>query len=221
MRKLFAVAAMLLLATTVFGGDPDYREVILFNGSNTSAAVDTVEQASPWFYVLGASRVDIRIWSANTSAWTAADSVYADSIITWKILFSDSISNTSPGFYGTRQEPAAADSIMIDAAVTIPDTASVGVGCKPLPINKPIAAAKTGSGIISTIYPVKPPMTTAVSQVIPQDEAGVFPKQWMRIRWQPLRRMTEGGRLSTAGIRTQGIRGLKMRARIFYAQGKQ
>lgn len=219
--KKWLVLSLMLLSAPAWAGNPDIREVILYNGSNTSAAVDTVEQASPWFQVQGAVRVDIRIWSANTSAWTAADSVYADSITTWKIAFSDSICCTSVDYYG-RTVASAADSVMFNMAIAAannPDTALVGVACLPLPINKPIAAAKSGSGIISTIYPVTP--SWIASNNIFVNQAGIFPKRFMRIRWQPLRRMTEGGRLSTAGIRTQGIRGLRMRAYIYYGNSTQ
>jgi hypothetical protein len=220
-RWLVGVALALALASPSYAGNPDVREIILFNGSNTSAAVDTLEQASPWFQVQGAVRVDVRIWSANTSAWTAADSIYADSITTWKVALSDSICCTSVDYYG-QTIASAADSLMFDMAIVAannPDTALAGIACKPLPINKPIAAAKSGSGIISTIYPVTP--SWIASNNIFVNQVGIFPKRFMRIRWQPLRRMTEGGRLSTAGIRTRGIRGLKMRAYVYYAASDQ
>lgn len=219
-NKWFAAlaAALLMLAwpAAPFAGSQDIREYVLFNGSNTSAAIDTVEQQSPWFAVKGASRVIIRLWSANTSAWTAADSTYADSVTTWKVLVSDSTGFTVTSLAG-QTIPSMGDSLMFDMSVTAdnPDTSRVGIGCKPLPINKAIAAAKTGSGITSTIYPVGAAFIGGTLVHSP-DAEGVFAKQYMRVRWQPLRRMTEGGRLSTAGKRTVGIRGLRMKAMVYY-----
>ena len=211
LRTLFATLMLLDLLVTpaiTWARDALLHEVILFNGENTSAAVDTVEQASPWFEVKGASRVDIRIWSGNTSAWTAADSIYSDSLTTFKVLLSDSICCTVNG------RPSMGDSVMFDMAIAAqnPDTAGFGIVALRLPINKAIAPAKTGSGRVTSIFPDPslPDLPAAA------DAQAVFIKKWMRIRWQPLRRNTEGGRLSTEGKRTAGIRGLKMRGYTYY-----
>lgn len=218
-RSLVAIAALLVLMVPIGGlraGNQEMREVVLYGGGNTSAAVDTLELPSPWFSVRGASRVVIRLWSANTSAWTAADSIYADSVVTFKALFSDSVGLivTSP----TGQTiQSAADSVMVDFTVTNPDTATTSTEASRLPINKPLAAAKNGSGWITTILPVLSVAAvadTAIAAVA--DFPGVFGKSFMRIRVTPLRRMTEGGRLSTAGKRTVGIRGLRGRAYIYF-----
>jgi hypothetical protein len=193
------------------GGGGSGGGVTIFNGS----AADTSEQQSSWFWVRGAVRVDLRVWSANTSDWTGADSVYSDSIATWKIALSDSICCIGTDYRG-KYVASAADSMMFDMTLTAsnPETSFVGFGCDPLPIKKPISAAKTGSGFISTVYPVKP--AWIASKDIAVNQRGVFTKQYMRIRWQPFNRMTEGGRLSTEGIRTQGIRGLRILATIYY-----
>jgi len=161
--------------------------------------------------VRGASRVVIRLWSANTSAWTGADSIYADSVTTFKALFSDSmgLTVTSP----TNQTiPSAADSVMVDLAVTNPDTATTSIAASRLPINKPLAAAKNGSGWITTVYPALSVAGLAGATDFPS----VFGKQYMRIRVTPARRQTEGGRLSTSGKKTVGIRGLRGRAYVYY-----
>lgn len=222
-RRLLAVGALLaLMVMFVIGpraarsGSRRVEHVFLFNGSNTSAAVDTAEQPSPWFYVRGASRVIIRVWSANTSAWTSTDSIYSDSLTTWKVLLSDSICCTVTDTRG-KTIGSAADSLMIDmsTALSNPDTASVGIGAFPLPINKPLASAKSGSGRTVTIYPVgAAPFSASFTSVTPP--LGVFGKGWMRIRTQASRRNTEGGRLSTSGKRTVGINGLRMIADVYY-----
>jgi hypothetical protein len=184
------------------------RELVIFGGGNTSAAVDTAELASPWFPVRGASRVVVRLWSANTSAWTAGDSTYSDSLTTFKVLLSDSLCCQVTDLNGVRSA-SAADSFQVDLAVTNPDTSTVGIGAKPLPISRPLAAAKSGSGVISVIYPTAPSLGAP-------DYTGVFGKQYMRIRTQALRRKTEGGRLSTSGKQTVGIRGLRGRVYVYY-----
>jgi hypothetical protein len=216
MRR-WLVLLLMLVPLVAHAGTQDIREYVLFNGSNTSAAVDTVEQESRWFPVYGASRVVIRIWSANTSAWTAADSTFADSITTWKVLLSDSTGNILTSL-GGQTIPGARDSLMLDMLVAAdnPDTTRIGLGCKPVPFQRAIAAAKTGSGILSTIYPIGAEFIAGSLANATPDASGVFMKQYMKIRWQPLRRMTEGGRLSTTGKRTVGIRGLRMRAYVIY-----
>jgi len=216
-KAALAAALLVLIAWPSHAGNSEVREYTLFNGSNTSAAVDTLEQASPWFAVKGASRVIVRLWSANTSAWTAADSIYADSVTTWKVLLSDSVCCYVTSVTG-QTVPSMGDSLQFDMAVAADnaDTSRVGIGCKPLPINKAIAAAKTGSGITSTIFPLGASFIAGTIINATPDAQSTFAKQYMRIRWQPLRRMTEGGRLSTTGKRTVGIRGLKMKAYVYY-----
>lgn len=211
-RPMFVAVLLSLLALPALAGNESIKEYVLFGGSNVSASADTSEMASPWFNVKGASRVEIRFWSANTSAWTAADSTFSDSLATFKVLLSDSICCNVVGPSGIAAS-SAADSIIYDFAVTNPDTAKgVGIGAKPLPINRPLAPAKSGSGFVTVIYPV---ISTALAANAP-DFGGIIAKDYMRIRTEAVRRMTEGGRLSTAGIRTVGIRKLRGRALVYF-----
>jgi hypothetical protein len=216
-KAALAAALLVLVALpTAHAGNLELRPIILHNGSNTSAAIDTVEQQTPWFSVRGATQVLVRMWSANTSAWTAADSIYTDSLTTFKVLLSDSLCCTVTGPTG-QTILSAADSVMFDMSVAAssPDTSSgAGVMAQPLPINKPLAAAKNGSGIVCRIYPAA--MLRIGAAFVNPDGIAIFPKQFMRIRWQPNRRNTEGGRLSTTGKRTEGIRGFKMVAYPLY-----
>jgi len=216
-KAALAAALFVLVALSpAQAGNLELRPIVLHNGSNTSAAIDTAEQQTPWFSVRGSTQVLLRMWSANTSAWTGADSTFADSLTTFKVLLSDSLCCTVTGPTG-QTLLSAADSVMFDMSVATsnPDT-SVGssVMAQPLPINKAISAAKTGSGFIVRIYPSS--MLRVGTVAVNPDGIAVFPKQYMRIRWQPLRRMTEGGRLSTTGKRTVGIRGFKMVAYPLY-----
>lgn len=213
---LFAAALMMFwTGSTRSASNAGMKEFVLFGGSNTSAAVDTAELATPWIPIRGATRVILRFWSANTAAWTSTDSTFVDSLTTFKLLFSDSMCCyvTRPdGFVGT----SAADSIQFDLATSSSfDSTTFGVIARPLPINRPLAASKSGSGFITVIAPVQPLAGATASPVYP-DPSGVFGKQFMRIRTQALRRMTEGGRLSTAGKRTVGINKLRGRAYVYY-----
>ncbi len=212
-----AAALALFLFSPAQAGNLNMPEIILHNGSNTSAAVDTVEQQTPWFKVGGATQVIVRMWSASTSAWTGADSIYTDSLTTFKVLLSDSMCCTVTGPTG-QTLLSAADSVMFDMSVVAsnPDsTSGASVMCQPLPINKPLAAAKTGSGLIARIYP-NSMMRVGVAIVNP-DGIAKFPKQYMRIRWQPNRRRTiSGGSEATVPNRVVGIRGFKMRATPVY-----
>lgn len=224
--RWWAVVAALFVAAPALSGQY-VNEYVLFNGSNTSAAVDTLELASPWFPVQHASRIVIRLWSANTSAWTAADSTFADSLTTFRVAYSDSlgglVNDLGAPVRGAATPKLAAiggDSVQVDYAVgsNNPDTSAAGPGtmtaAKPLPINRALAGTKNGSGIIAVITPVI--VASSVSTQIVPDYSGYFYKKWARIRVTPLRRMTEGGRLSTQGIRTVGVRGLRGRAYVYY-----
>lgn len=229
MKNLAVMLAALVLCVTptesARSGAMDVREYVLFNGSNTSAAVDTLELASPWFPIQHASRIVVRLWSANTSAWTSADSTFTDSITTFRVAYSDSafgrVVNLGPTGGGTGQSaPVGGDSTQVDYAIgtSNPDTSAAGPGtmtaAKPLPINRPLAGTKNGSGLITVITPVI--VASSVSTQIVPDYSGYFYKKMARIRVTPLRRLTEGGRLSTAGIRTAGIRGLRGRVLVYY-----
>lgn len=211
-RPLLAVALLCLMSLPVMGGNQQMLEYTLFNGSNTSAAVDTVELASAWIPIRGASRVMIRTWSNGSGTFSAGgDSLYVDSLTTFKVVFSDSICCTVTGPKGL-SIPSAADSFMIDATVAsgLDTTKTGGIRIALLPINKALAPTTNGSGIITQVFVLTPGVATA------EAGDGVFVKQYMRVRTQALRRSTPGGFLMTSGFRAAGVRGLRMRAYVYH-----
>lgn len=178
---------------------------VLFGGSD----VDSTEQASYWIPVGFARRVIIRTWTSKAAfhASTDADSTYSDSLITFKIAWSDSVQATEPF--------AAADSVLIDYTVSLFDTAFTNTGARPLPINKQLRAPSNGSGLMTVVFPTSAPTAggTAVT-VHQQDPGGFITKKFMRVRVTPLRRMTVTGSQSTAGKRVNGLKGLRMWATV-------
>lgn len=216
-RPLAALALVALFATTVSGGPEVVRRAVLFAGGDT----DSTEQASRWIEVGNARRVVIRTWTTHAGFGANADSLKADSLTTFDVLFSDSVSfqgsdslgtlvtarSTIARTLGTHSEPfpVCADSIVVSAA----DSARVGVVVGSRPINKQLRGAANGSGIITIIGPVVPGAATA-------DPNGVLGKKYMRIRATPLRRHTLTMWASTSGGRVDGLRGLKMEAYIYY-----
>ena len=219
MRKLLAVVAMLALPAMVQAQADESRRFILFNGANT----DTNEQASPWINVRGARRILIRTWSTHAAftmvgadtcnggfllAATDVDSIYTDSLSTFRAIFSDSLESTISDFNGSAS-PLARDSIVVDIAVATSDTSKVGIKGYPHPITKALRGPTNGWGIVTTIYPV------AATLGAP-DYSGHIPKGYMRIRVTPTTRLTVCGGQSTAGKRTAGLKGLNMVAYVYY-----
>ena len=186
-------------ATTLFGDNVTY---VLFGGGNP----DSTEQLSDWIPVAGARRIIIRTWSAKAAfhASTDADSTFSDSLITFKVAFSDSMSGNDP--------LAAADSVLIDYAIATTDTAFTGMGARPLPINKQLRGPSNGSGLITEVYPMN--WSTVASGPIQKDAGGVITKKFMRVLVTPLRRMTVTGSQSTAGKRVNGLKGFRMWATL-------
>ena len=66
-RKLVLVGVALLIAASVAAGNLEVKPYVLFGGSNTSAAVDTVEQVSPWIPIRGAQRIILRTWTVKSA----------------------------------------------------------------------------------------------------------------------------------------------------------
>lgn len=213
MQKARIATWGLLVALVVAGpaasADQRTRDYVLFNGSTRSAsAQDTSEYASAWIAVKGASRIVIRTWSTGA----ATDTAYADSITTFKMLFSDSICCMVTGPEGTTIA-SAADSIVINGAAAADTTKMAVAAFAPLPINKALKASVNGSGIHTMIAPLSPGLLT-----VDPTSTAVINKKYMRVRVLPLIRMTTAGFSSTAGIRTSGVRGLKMIATVIYAR---
>jgi hypothetical protein len=86
------------------------------------------------------------------------------------------------------------------------------MGIQGAPINKALRGAVNGSGLITVIFPVLPQTTLLVA-----DQEGVIGKQLMRVLFTPKRRNTSAGSGSTQGLRTNGLRGIKMVATVQYA----
>jgi hypothetical protein len=203
MRLFLASLLMLVLAVPV-QADLKMYTYTLFGGSNT----DSLEQSSAWIPVRGAKRVYIRTWSTHAAfhVSTDADSAFSDSITTFTVLLSDSISDQVVGFNG-RNIAVAADSILLPVTIA-GDTARAMAGVSPLPINKVLRAPANGSGLITVVFPTRPGPGTA-GQI---DEEGVLAKQHLRVKVTPLRRSTAATVLATSPNRVNGLKGLRMEA---------
>jgi len=228
-KWLFAIAAVLTLfalpCRVKAGIEVVPTTYQLFKG-NTTVAKDTLEMASPWIPVRGANRILIRTWSQGQAAYTGADSVYCDSILTFKVLFSDSVSfmgrdslgtlvtaRSTSGFSTTGAFPVCADSVMItgaENALTPDTTRGKFVAVSNVPLQKSLRAGASGSGHYTLVVPVIPPGGASIYG------DGSITAQYMRVRVTALNRLTLAGAVSTAGIRTRGINGLRMEAMPIY-----
>jgi hypothetical protein len=206
-RKLIAFFLILLLAVPVFAGDLSIQEWTLFNGNAATGtpAIDTAEAASPWIPVQGATRVFFRSWTAKAafSATTDADSQFTDTITSFRVAFTDSVSNTNPLIAG--------DSVVIAStnATTI-DTLTVEAMLVHTPISEPLRGPANGSGVITWVMPVTPGLATA-------DNNGYLAKRYMRVFYTPRTRSTVLTTLSTTPNRTRGLKALRMRAYVIRA----
>lgn len=212
-RRLLGILAIVSLGLALGVSKPDagsqqINSFVLFGGSNT----DTLELRSNWIPVFGAQRIIIRTWSAKAAfhASTDADSNYSDSLTTFKVLFTDSVTANKIG----------ADSIVVDPAsvavtVGVSDSARVMVAVKPLPINKELRGAANGSGLLSFITGTAVNGNAAIGA--PFDPSTIIAKKYMRIAVTPLRRNTVTGGNSTSGERVAGLKGLRMVAHVVYA----
>jgi hypothetical protein len=222
-RRIAALAALPLLALALFGvphrviADATDMNYVLFPGATT----DTTEQASYWIPVQGARRIYIRTFSTATTSDTST----CDSITTWKTLFSDTLSFVGRDSVGTivsgtaprgttTQYPTVA--IMADSIATTGqamDSLSL-IGVYQPAITRPLR----GSGAMTCVYPAtylqqSNGVGTLINEPV-MDQNGVIERKYMRIRVTPRTRLTTAGFSSTQGIRTSGIRGLKMTVRV-------
>lgn len=193
-RAGVTAALLLVVASVASAGNTDLKPMTLFSGANT----DSTEQVSPWIPIRGASRVYLRTWSAKAAfhASTDADSIYSDSIAVFKVAFTDSLSNTNPAIAGD-------STVITSTIVTNTDTTTTMIGVSNPPLQEALRGPGNGSGIITTIWPTVPGLTTL-------DVTGVFAKRYMRVYVTPLRRMTVTGGQSTAGKRVVGLKGFRM-----------
>lgn len=223
-RPLAALAIVALCALPVGAGNQDIQTFVLFAGGDT----DSTEQASRWIPIFGAQRVIVRTWSTHLAfATNNADTTKSDSIITFDVLLSDSVSflgrdslgtlvtssSSIPFVSGSHGEPfpVCADSVAIPNAAFL-DSIYKGVRVSaPLPINKPLRGAQNGSGILTPIMPVWGQGATALVL----DQRATIATRYLRIRCTPLRRLTVSGFSSTAGKRVNGLRGFKMVAYVY------
>lgn len=194
-------ALLLLLLAFPAAAEIHIREYRLF-----SASTDSTEQASPWIEVGGAKQVIIRTWSNKAAfhASTDADSTFTDSIAVFKVVFSDSLTTTSPR--------AAQDSTVITTAtVANIDTTTKMVGVFHPPLQEALRGPANGAGIVTYVMPIVPSTVVGGPLV---GNGGVIASQYMRVLITPHRRMTVTGGQSTAGKRVNGLKLLRMKALV-------
>jgi hypothetical protein len=207
LRKAVAIGAIALFVIPwlCWAGSLSTQQYLLFAGDT-----DSTEQITDWIPIKNAQRVKIRTWSTHLVGGANADTAKVDSIVSFIVQFSDSICCYVTGKGGNTQASAQDSFALADADFTA-DTATVGIGLQAAPISKALRGAVNGSGIITTIYPIQGGTATAA------DPDGFMPKALMRIRFTPKRRNTSAGSQSTQGLRTNGLRGMKMVATVYYA----
>jgi hypothetical protein len=222
---LVLAAAGLLAFSRLHAVSPDVREFVLFAGGDT----DSTEQASRWISVRGAQRVIIRTWSTHLAFGSNADTTLSDSVTTFNVLLSDSVSfmgrdslgtlvtasSGIPRVVGSHSEPfpVCADSVIVPVT-SVGDTIYKMVNVASRPINRPLRGAQNGSGVWTLVAPILPVNTTTMFN----DMRSAFGTGYLRVRTTPLRRMTISGFSSTAGKRVNGLRGLKMIAYVYYSE---
>lgn len=220
MRKLLAVALLFVLAASAtFGGSLEQKTYLLWAGN-----ADSTDHASHWFPVKGATKVIIRMFSQK-AAWhisTDVDSAFTDSLATFAVLLSDSVSFIARDSAGTvvranSNFPASSDygepyPICADSfSVSGTDTTTKHINIVPGPVNKVLRAPVNGSGLFIIVQPRFLPGATTVAE-----PAGFIYSEYMRIRWTPVRRFTSATGLATAPNRVNGLKGFKMTATVIY-----
>lgn len=219
-KLLIAVAAVALAALPAIAGNQDIHPYDLFPGGNT----DSTEQASRWITVRGAAKVYIRIWTTH-AAFTGTgsgdvDSTFADSLVGFRLLLSDSVSFLGRDSLGTLVTarstmsnvgafPVCADSFEVPIT-GIGDTLVKSVRYWPAPVNRALRAPATGSGFYTVVTPAR------IAQGSPSDPDAIIPAQYLRVRCTPLRRLTAQMSQSTTGARVNGLKGFKMTAYVVY-----
>ena len=152
-----------------------------------------------------------KIWGQGLGAYTTSDSAFTDSLLTFRLLFTDSL---SVGCL-TAGGPCGADSAVSDPSILTSDTLNTMAQAWPNPVGKSLRAAATGSGKVVIARPLSAGATANNPAHTPALE--VFAKAWMRIRWQAWTRNTLSGQVSTTPNRTTGIRGFTIIAYVYYA----
>lgn len=205
----FLVAVGLMVGVgSLSAGQQLVTETTLYGGSDT----DSLEQASPWIAVRGASRVAIRLWSGKAAfhASTDADSTFSDSIAVFRVAFTDSITSTNPIIAG--------DSVIVTtgaaANLFIADSTAKLVAVVHPPLLEALRGPSNGSGIYTVIVPTYP--VNAASQVLGDNNGVILPK-YMRVYVTPHRRNTVTGGQSTEGKRVNGLKKLRGKAIIYHA----
>lgn len=221
MKRVTVVLAALVACLATAAEARTLDRVKLFGGANT----DSTEQCTPWFNVEGASKVYIRLWT-NHAAFTGSgagdpDSTFADSISNFKICLSDSASlqQTVTAFItNTKTQLVAGDSVCTDfvnATGTLggADTTITGMFMRQVGVNKQLRSTANGSGQVSIIAFGASASYNSVTIV---DLSGICAKKYMRIRIQPLLRLTSntGHAVSPRGNRVNGLKGLRGEALI-------
>lgn len=225
MKKLFAV--LFALCVPLIAHADTYERYMLFNGSNQ----DSTEHASRWIPVRGANRITIRTWTTK-AAWSATpasdtDSLFTDSIATFKVAWSDSVSFIARDSAGTivpvnrnggstdNSFPICADSISFTLASNgYQDSSITMTAMTRAPANVDLRAPTTGSGRVATIAPIAPGSISTYGD-------GAIVKQYMRVLITPVRRMTQatlgavGCPAGPCGTRVNGLKGLKMEVLVW------
>lgn len=190
-----------LLMGNAAADPPPPKEFILFAGDT-----DSTEQASPWIPVRGANRIEIRTWSTHLAFGASnADSAKTDSIAVFKVGFSDSVTGTT-GYF-----PIARDSVVITTAtVSNTDTTTLSLAVFHPPLHEQLRHANNGSGTMTFVLPLLPGGVSVWGD-------GTIAKQYMRVYVTPTRRLTANTSTcdDACGNRTNGLRGLKMVARVY------
>jgi hypothetical protein len=141
-------------------------------------------------------------------------------LVSFKVLFSDSVAFMGRDSLGTlvtarstqtntRAFPVCADSVMLTGLrqANVADTSGgkmVLIGTVPL---EKALSAGTGSGYYTLVAPGIPPLFTSIYG------DGAISPQYMRVRYQPSVRTGAPG---LAGVKTRGIKGLRMEALVIY-----
>ncbi len=220
--QLVLLAALALFAATMaHAGNGFVQQHVLFNGSNT----DSTEQISDWIPLTQsgafANEVIIRLWTSKPNSWaagqSAADSLFADSITTFRMYFSDSVCCSVTGRAGQTIK-SAADSVLFDPLTAVPGSGgytdtTLMLAARPIPVNKELRAAASGSGRYTILMAMSE--NGLAGSVIAQP-SGIIAKRYMRLRVTPLRRSTVKGLTITAGERVTGLKGLKAIAYVWY-----
>lgn len=206
MKRLLALAALALcVAIPAQAGVPFFKEYTLVAGN-----IDSTARRTPWIPIFGASKVVVRTYS-GMAAWstTSNDSSFVDSLTVFSAFLSDSAGGILTGPDGSYT--IGADSLAVPITA-VGDTASKGFMLYPLPVNKQLRAPANGSGLYSWAYPWGGPTDALVRG---NDANATFETRFLRFTIQPLRRSVGAG-LMTSPNRANGIKNLKIIARVYY-----